>query len=62
MRFGGNIGVHAINRTSAAPMNPSQQLLQQPGALGMPGMGGLGGMAGLGSALDGLPGAPRPGA
>ena len=61
MRFGGNIGVHAINRTSAAPMNPSQQLLQQPGALGMPGMGGLGGMAGLGSALDGLPGAPRPG-
>ena len=61
MRFGGNIGVHAINRTSAAPMNPSQQLLQPPGALGMPGMGGLGAMAGLSSALDGLPGAPRPG-
>lgn len=63
MRFGGNIGVHAINRTSAAPLsNPTQQqLLQQPGlgALGGQGMG-LGALSGINNPLAGLPGAPRP--
>ena len=75
MRFGGNIGVHAINRTSAAPLNnptqqqmpQQQQLLQQPGGLlGGQGMGPMGNMGGLNSMsamnnpLGGLPGAPRP--
>ena len=71
MRFGGNIGVHAINRTSAAPLNnPTQQLMQPPGGVlggqGMAQMGNMGGMGGLGSLsamnnpLTGLPGAPRP--
>jgi len=65
MRFGGNIGVHAINRTSGAPLNnPSQQLLQQPGvglgAQGMGGMGGLNALGGINNPLAGLPGASRP--
>ena len=71
MRFGGNIGVHAINRTSAAPLNnPTQQLMQPPGGVlggqGMGPMGNMGGMGGLGALsamnnpLGGLPGAPRP--
>jgi hypothetical protein len=62
MRFGGNIGVHAINRTSAAPLsNPTQQqLLQQPGlgALGSQGMGLA--LSGINNPMVGLPGAPRP--
>lgn len=68
MRFGGNIGVHAINRTSAAPLNnPSQQLLQQPGGvlggqgMGGQGMGGQGALSGMNNPMAGLPGAPRPG-
>lgn len=71
MRFGGNIGVHAINRTSAAPLNnPTQQLMQPPGGmLGGQGMGpkgsmgnlaGLGGLSAMNNPLAGLPGAPRP--
>ena len=68
MRFGGNIGVHAINRTSAAPLNnPTQQLMQPPGGMlggqgmgSMGNLGALGGLSAMNNPLAGLPGAPRP--
>ena len=56
MRFGGNIGVHAINRTSAA------QLPGQPQAQNRAMLGGLGLNNPLTAGLAGtVAGAPRPG-
>lgn len=58
MRFGGNIGVHAINRTSAQQL-PAQAQLQQRAMFG-------GGALSLNNPLTAglagtVPGAPRPG-
>jgi hypothetical protein len=66
MRFGGNIGVNAINRTSTAPPSIAQPLRANSLLGGMPGQqqappgagnGLMGGLGGLGGSLGGLSGA-----
>lgn len=58
MRFGGNIGVHAINRTSSAAGLPVQQQVQNRAMLGGLGLNANPLTAGLAGTMAG---APRPG-